>query len=127
MTNEWSIFLSQPHNRRFEDGSLVIWRPGFTLWIAIWNNDNSESIDERLESRKQTKSKDAFEEISQKTENTVTYSYRLNERREDGIVYAFYGFIFSKDSHVQIAAYFDLENEYTKAREIIDGIQYAPP
>ena len=48
MTSEWSLNLDQPHNRRIEEQQLVIWRPGVTLWISVWGNDNHESIDERL-------------------------------------------------------------------------------
>ena len=40
MTDEWSLTLPLPFNRRFEEGSLVIWRPRLTFWINVWGNDN---------------------------------------------------------------------------------------
>ena len=35
MTGEWSIALPGQFNRRIENQDLVIWRPGFTIWLAI--------------------------------------------------------------------------------------------
>ena len=126
MTNDWAITLDQPHNRRVEDGSLVIWRPGFTLWINVWNNDNNQSIDERLERIKSDASEDAYLEETHEKGGVRTFKYRLNEMRGDDLVYAVYGFVFSSDDegYVQVAAYFDVEGDYDAAKDIIDGIRF---
>ena len=42
MTEVWGISLDQKHNRRVEKGSLVIWRPGFTIWINVWSLKEGE-------------------------------------------------------------------------------------
>src|SRR4051812_32436765 len=48
LTATWSIHLREQFARRVEDGSLVLWRPGLTLWLVAWGNDNNETQDERL-------------------------------------------------------------------------------
>jgi len=48
LTNDWSLILDEAHNRRVEDGSLVLWRPSFTVWLNIWNNDKDSSKEERF-------------------------------------------------------------------------------
>lgn len=48
MTKEWSVTLPGRFNRRIEDGSLVLWRPGFTIWTSVWGNDKKESAEKRL-------------------------------------------------------------------------------
>jgi hypothetical protein len=39
VTDDWALVLPEKINRRIENGDLVIWRPGFTVWIAVWNGD----------------------------------------------------------------------------------------
>jgi hypothetical protein len=43
MTPDWAVTLPQPFNQRFEDDSLVFWRPGITVWTIVWGNDKNES------------------------------------------------------------------------------------
>jgi hypothetical protein len=43
LTEEWSVDLPEAFNRRIEEGQMVIWRSGFTIWMAIWNNDKNQS------------------------------------------------------------------------------------
>lgn len=123
MTDSWVINLDQAHNRRFENNSLVIWRPGFTLWINVWNNDNEDTIDTRLNWFKNNASEEAFEEAIIKNDNTVTYKYRLLENN----VHAMDGLVFSDDGHVQVAAYFDEETDHQIASIVIDGIEHKTP
>ena len=62
ITKEWSIHLPGKFSRRIEDESLVLWRPGFTIWIDVWGNDSSESNSERLDRIKDEASKDKYDE-----------------------------------------------------------------
>jgi lipopolysaccharide/colanic/teichoic acid biosynthesis glycosyltransferase len=41
MTPEWALVLPEKFNRRIEDGSMVFWRPGLTVWINVWGNDKA--------------------------------------------------------------------------------------
>jgi len=110
MTEEWSIFLPQPVHRRVEDGSLVLWRPGLTLWINMWGNDTKETADEQLARIRSDRSPDCFNEIYEEEDGLLRLSYRLQEDTSDERVAAFYGFVVGVSGHVQMAVYFDEED-----------------
>lgn len=127
MTEEWLITLSQPHNRRVDEGDLVLWRPGLTIWIALWGNDNNQSIDERLEAISSRSSPYAFDVNSKDKGITQAYSYRLNEMENNKVTYSYNGYILANDSHVQVSVYFDSESDLNEAKSIIESVMYIQP
>ena len=118
MTKNWSIVLPGKFNRRIEEDDLVLWRPGITLWIAIWGNDHDESRESRLASLRKSFSADAFDVEEVPGEDVLRISYRLNENSKDNRTAAFYGFVVGFDGHVQIAIYFDQESDLDLAKKI---------
>lgn len=127
MTPEWYVTLSQPHNRRVDDGSLVLWRPGLTTWVNVWGNDNNESVDERLEWISSESSPKAFKENTVARGDVVTYSYRLNESRNGTLTYSYNAYVLANDSHVQISVYFDSESELKEAKSVIESVEHVQP
>ncbi len=122
LTPEWSIVLPHKFNRRVEEGSLVLWRLGTTLYFNAWSNEPKLTIEERLTSFQQGSSANAFE---QQLENAVgyrKYSYRLVE---DG-VHVLHGFAVSENEHLQIAVYFDDEADIELARSILASLKKLP-
>src|SRR5262245_44455383 len=82
ITKEWSISLPGKFNRRFEDNSLVIWRPGLTAWIVVWNNNKMESAKQRCEYFRKEINPDAFA-LEERTDGPILrFSYRLTEKRD---------------------------------------------
>jgi len=122
VTEQWSLSLTKPHNKRIEDGSLVIWRPGFTIWINVWNNDNKETINERLKRIKNYISKNSFELNESKDRGITKFSYKLNEINSERVAFGYYGFAINNISHVQIAMYFDDELDASVAKNIFLSI-----
>ena len=117
MTNDWSVFLPGKFSRRIEDGSLVLWRPGFTIWTSVWNNDHKESPEKRRDNAIKDASTERYnEEFLDK--DSLFYSYRLNEDEGDNRVAAFYCFAFGNNGHVQMAIYFDEEEDVKWAKQI---------
>lgn len=127
LTDDWELVLSEPHNRRLEEGSLVLWRPGFTIWLTVWNNDHRESITQRLSSLKNIISEEAFDLEENVTGTIARLTYRLEESRPEGLVHAYYGFIVGPDGHVQIAIYFDSEGQASAARNVLPSVKIAEP
>ena len=127
LLGDWSIFLDRPHNVRIEDGSLVFWRPGFTIWISIWNNDNDETIEQRRDWIAVTASPDAYDILSARDGAVFRYAYRLNEEREEDNAQAYYGFVIGDDGHVQIAVYFDSESELGVAKSVVASVRKEEP
>lgn len=51
ITEKWSFAASSRMVRRFDRGSIVIWRPGFAIWLSCYSfeaRDKSERIEEIL-------------------------------------------------------------------------------
>ena len=118
LTKNWSVTLPSKFNRRVEDDDLVIWKPGFTIWVATWANDQGESKEARLATLQQRISKDAFDIEVEPEKDVVRFCYRLAEKAKDKRVAAFYGFAIGANGHVQLGIYFDDENDLALARKI---------
>lgn len=118
MTENWSVTLPEPMKRRFEDESLVLWRKGFTIWTIVWENDDDRTRAETLEWLRENMSQAAFDLSVEQDRGLTRFSYRLNEERGEGLVYALYAFAIADIGHVQMAIYFDDEAELEQARAI---------
>jgi hypothetical protein len=118
LTPEWSLALPLKFNRRIEDGALILWRPGVTLYFNAWHNNHNESIGARLAKLKSDTSPDAFEPHEQRAGPAQQFSYRLIE---DG-VNALYGFVVANSGHLQVAIYFDNESDIDLARSMFASV-----
>lgn len=83
MTEEWLLNLPVQFNRRIEDSDPIIWRPGFTIYVAIWGNDYNKSTTDLLSWIKEDISNDATDIKEESHNNIIRLSYRLNEDSED--------------------------------------------
>ena len=118
MTDDWSVALPGKFNRRVEDGDLVIWRPGFTIWVSVWHNNKKQTVRERYECRLSERSPESFDVTEAPEDTPARFSYRLKEDADDARVAAFYGFAFGSDSEVMMAIYFNNEQQLDDAVRI---------
>jgi len=118
MTREWTVTLPGRFSRRIEDGSLVLWRPGLTVWVVVWGNDHAETRQSRLEWLRGRKSPKAFDEEVLDEIGVTRYAYRLTEDRDEGVVHALYAYAVGENGHVQAAIYFDDVAELGVAKQI---------
>ena len=123
MTRRWAVTLPQPFNRRVDEGSLVFWRPGITVWTVVWGNDNAQSQQERLEWLRGDTSPEAFDGESVIDGDIARYSYRLTERRGEGLVHALYAFAIGVEGHVQMVIYCDEVSNLETARAIYRSLE----
>jgi hypothetical protein len=121
LTAEWSIRLPERFARRIEDGALVLWRPGLTIWLSVWNNDRGESRYSRLRGAKEWASPNRFAE-SEDTTSLTRYTYRLRDEGESGPVESVQGFVIGDSGQVQIAIYFDSPTDEVVARRLIESV-----
>jgi hypothetical protein len=122
MTEGWAVTLPTQFNERFEDDSLVLWRPGITIWTIVWNNDKAQSQQQRLDDLRKDISLDAFDSEVSVDGDVTRFTYRLTEHREDGIVHALHAFAIGVQGHVQMAIYFDNETDLDLARQISNSL-----
>lgn len=122
LTETWALHLPDKFARRVEDGALVLWRPGLTIWLAAWGNDHSESQAKRLKSIKKVASPERFAESENKAENVTRYMYRLRDENEDGPVESLSAYILNDDGHLQMSVYFDDLKDEAKARALAESV-----
>ena len=117
------LHLPEPFARRIEDGSLVLWRPGLTVWLAAWGNDDGQSQSERLARAKCRASPDRYAERESTSGGVTRFSYRLREEDEDdGRVESINSFTFADDGDLHLAVYFDDPADEGKARQIVESV-----
>ena len=124
---QWSIDLPLAFKLRHEDGQMVLWREGFTIFLTVWNTDNGEAKEDRLAYFKLAASSGAFDRNEEGDGTFLRYSYRLEEPSDDARVAAFYGYVFAAGGHVQLSMYFDQEGDVACAEGLLRSISDAPP
>lgn len=122
LSDDWVLTLPAEMNRRMEDKHLVLWRPGFSVWMSLWNNCYGESIQDRLQWLQLDTNPAAFDTSLRADDTPARYSYRLNEEREEGVVYGLYGFALKTDGYVQIAIYVDHEADLVNAELLFNSL-----
>jgi dihydroorotase-like cyclic amidohydrolase len=124
MTDNWSIELKEDHKQRFEDGSLVLWRPGMTSWIVVYNAKPGTTREDALKWRKRDADKNRTQEFEASDDKHLRWAYLLFEKTKEDERWALYSFTFGKDSgHVQMATYFDDRKDLEKAKQLWMSLQ----
>jgi hypothetical protein len=122
LTNQWLINLPQQFNRRIEDKSLVLWRPGVTFWMNIWGNTRNETQAQQLTKVKKDSSKERFRQEERIEVGITRYSYHLIGDHEEGPVYSIFAFIFNDYEHIQLTCYYDDAEDEESIHDIINSI-----
>ena len=120
LSEAWRIQLPAKFNRRIEEGALVLWRPGMTLYFVAWNNDLNDTIETRVNLLQADLNPKAFDPQSDEGEGYQSFTYRLTE--ED--VNQLYGFVVTDDGHLQVAISFDDEDDLDRVRAMFASIRY---
>lgn len=127
MTEEWSLVLPEKFNRRVEDGDLVLWRPALTLWIAVWGNDNNESMEQRLRSSLATANEFRNHQQIEESGDLVRLTYELPEEDQDRAPAEYKsisGYVFGLSGQVDISACFDNSVARTLGYQVIHSVRY---
>jgi hypothetical protein len=125
LTAEWELDLPGKFNRRIEDGNMVIWRPGLTFWISVW--DPPEATPERtlawiLEGASPGRTN---EEID-RSGGLLRLSYRLREQDPDRNPQghpSISGYVIAPSGFVMISAYCDGAEDESTGAEVIRSVR----
>ncbi|WP_394209518.1 hypothetical protein [Enterovibrio calviensis] len=124
-TDSWSVFLPEKLNRRLDDGDVVLWKRGFTVYLAAWDNDKDLPIETLYEETVYGISSSAYD-IEEEIKDGIRYfSYRLIEESSDERVAAFYGYAVNGNGFIQLAVYIDSEENIDTARELLWSLESA--
>jgi hypothetical protein len=127
LTDGWSIELPVACKQRFEESQMVLWRPGFTIWLSIWGHDTKASVQQRQRQFADAASTGKFDESVVQKDGRCYYSYRIDEASDDQRVAAFQGFAFAGHGHVQVSIYFDEEADARLATRVLHSTGPQPP
>jgi hypothetical protein len=122
LTATWAIHLPEKFASRIEDGSLVLWRPGLTIWLAAWNNDHGESQADRLAKFKEWVSPERFAERESTAGGITRFSYRLRDENENGSVESLAALIINDDGQLQLSVYFADPAEEVTAWNLVESV-----
>lgn len=118
LTATWSITLPEPFARRLDDGALVLWRPGFTLWIVAFNNDRGEPQAARLAAMREVMSEDATDVRESNAGGVARLTYRLREDELETLTVL----AVADAGQLQVAIYFDDAADAPLVQQLADSI-----
>lgn len=108
LAQEWSIVLACQMLRRFHSGSLVLWRPGFTMWINVYSSANAQPARERLAEIEARASSRATERQRSERDGVLRFRYFLVEEDDSGKVQdVCFCFALLEGRQLHLAIYFD--------------------
>lgn len=117
VSRNWGFSIATRMLKRFDKGSLVIWRPGFTIWLDSFNT-NGVGLEERISNVLKTVSPDKtdFSEVEENGIHKIRYSLQeITDGKEQNAVYIF---ALSEDQEMHMAIYFDNSNDMSEIEEI---------
>ena len=126
LTSDWTINLPEKFNRRVENEDLVLWRPGLTMWVAVWDGEPEETAEQRMSSLMDLINPSAYDLKQESDGSTLRFGYRLREKSEDRRVPAFYAFVVAASGHIELAIYFDREEDMRIAENLWRSIEPSP-
>jgi hypothetical protein len=131
MTVEWRVTLPDEYAKRFEEGklgtNLVLWRSGITCWTSIYNQKVGETPISTLEWRKAETPRDCVQTFELRDTKPLRYGFLLREKPgDDAERWALYTFTFGESGHVQMAIYFDRQQDLEIAKRIWFSITDEP-
>lgn len=115
---QWSIQLPYKYNYRRNDGDDIFWRVGMTVFVGQHDNEPNETLDARLAWLRGVMSEQAYDVAETHEANSVRLTYRLDEQRPTGTLYAIYVFHLVEKGHLQMAIYTDDVDDLDKAAGI---------
>jgi hypothetical protein len=114
----WTLDLDSPFRRRVENGSLVLWRPGMTLWIDVYARQDRSIADFMGELRSDI-APGAFDQRTEQRDGLQILSYRLRKESEDDRAPMLYTCVVGPAGQVEIHGYLDREDDVAALRAVI--------
>ncbi|MCK4635468.1 MAG: hypothetical protein KAT32_01265 [Candidatus Moranbacteria bacterium] len=107
MTKNWSINLPIDFNKRIEEGSLVIWKKDFTIWINVLGSEKFTKK-EQINFVKNNISKDHYDFFEENESGLYRFKYKLDEFEDCLEVNTF---VFGELGYVQMSFYYDNDKD----------------
>ncbi len=122
ITKNWSFELSTHMLRRVEGGSLVLWRPGFTIWLDSFKAQSE--VEKRIKGVLDTMSPESKDLLNLSEKGFHKMRYRLDEETGLKTQAASYIFAFSEHHEIHMAIYFEDENDMSNIDNIWNSLEH---
>ncbi|MEM7407285.1 MAG: hypothetical protein AAF458_18440 [Pseudomonadota bacterium] len=121
----WRVTLGAPHNRRISGGSVVLWRSGLTFWLTVVRSSRpGVSAADRMTAFRRAVPEAAYGLVIARRPLSTVACYRLNEVHDDDVgLLGTYGVAIGATDSIEVAAYFDEEDGYRAARDLIWSLE----
>ncbi len=117
IANEWSFNVSTRMVKRIDKGSFVIWRPGFTLWIDVYQAEDKD-IDARERKLLGIISPERINFKSIRQSGLQKIRYELAEQSGEYMQKSAYIFGLTESQEMHIIIYYDDPRSISEADEI---------
>jgi len=121
ITNEWSFDVSTRMVKRVDKGSLVIWRPGFTLWIDAYKPEDKD-ISTREKKLLDIISPERINFESIRQDQLQKIRYELTEQTGEYVQKSAYIFGLTESQEIHITIYYDDPKSISEIDEIWNTI-----
>ena len=121
LTSEWSMRVSEPMNRRVDDGTLVLWRPGLTFRFGAWSIGPGETPDQRLASVISGATR-RFDERRSLISGAQAVTYRVLADGGDNQVPSLYAVVVTAVDHLMVSVQFDDEGDAATAYGLVHSL-----
>jgi hypothetical protein len=130
ISHDWWISIDETYKTRVDEGSLVFWRPERTIWINIWNDANRGTPRERLDYWTHDRHADATDLFAHDDDDgtLLRFGYLLEEPEDEGgRRLGLYSYTVAASSTVQMACYFDLDEDAAWAEAVSRSLSFGAP
>lgn len=126
LTEDWGTTLPEPLAKRADGDMLMLWRPGFTVFVTVWG-EGEEDVSRKQRLRDIKRECDPDGRVVRNSDNgeMILYAYRLRDITPDGEMETLTAFAVTNRGHIQLVISFDEAKDEAKALEMVDGIRYA--
>ncbi len=125
ITVEWTMEISSTMTRRVDENSLVVWRPGFTIWIDVFKG-GPDTVSDRVDEILRTQSKQSENLQQEDADGMTKVRYSLVEKREGYEQPAIYLFGITQKSEIHMGIYYDEEKDLPEVEKIWQTFLYTP-
>lgn len=128
LTQEWMLTLPVAMNRRIEDGSMVMWRPGLTLHIVAWDNTTDAAVAERVIQLKESISTFATDVVESHDEGVYRATWSLTAEAGETDEPSLNSFLVCETAQLLVSAHYEDEASRSHATLVIESLaRFAEP
>ncbi len=121
LTSQWSMRVSEPMNRRVDDGNLVLWRPGLTFRFGAWWVRAGETPEQRAASAISAATR-RFDERRSLLSGARAVTCRMPADGAGNHVPSLFAVVVTEVDHLTVSVQFDDEADATTAYGLVHSL-----